>query len=1064
MKSLIEWFANNGVVANLLMIIIIALGLMAVTDINQEVFPDFEAELISVAVPYRGAAPEEVEEAVCVRIEEAIQGLEGVKRITSTAAEGVGTALIEIKTGYEIRELLDDIKARVDAISTFPAETEKPVIQELLPRLQVINVSIYGDTDELTLKRLGERVRDEITALPEISQADLKSVRPYEISIEVSEAALRRHGLTFDEVTRAVRRSSLDMPGGSVKADSGEILLRTKGQAYRGEEYEELTLLTRTDGSRLRLADVATVVDGFEETDQWSRFDGQPAVMIQVYRVGDEDTPDVADAVHRYVEQVRPALPPGISIAPWQDSSVMLKDRTNLLLRNGRNGLILVFIVLTLFLRMRLAVWVVIGIPVAFLGAFATMPYTDITINMMTLFAFILVLGIVVDDAIIVAERIHYRQAECREGLKGAIVGTQEVAIPVIFGVLTTMVAFSPFMMVPGLIGNFTRAIPLIVIPVLAFSVIESQLVLPYHLSHLRGRPKAEKKNLVMRAWDGFFVGFEHLVDWVIRRAYKPALGFALGWRYLTAAVGIASLLLTVGLIQGGVVEFVFFPQMDSDNVIVKLTMPQETPSEITASAVESIERRALELGTDLEEQHGFPLFTHVLSSVGEQPSSNSGPGNPGIAPGRSYLGEVNIEMVPGEGRPYSSVQVASMLRERLDPIPGAVELEIVSNLMGGAGKPIDFQMAGPNIEELRVVATDIRVRLAEYPGVTDITDSFRGGKPEIELAIKPSAEPLGLSLQDLGQQVRQGFFGEEAQRIQRGRDDVRVMVRYPEEERQSLGYLDNMRIRTPDGGQVPFQTVAAAEFGRGFSSITRVDRQRTINVRAGVDEESANANAVLFDFQARHMPEVLADHPGVTYRLEGEQRMQEEFMAGLFRGFLIALFVMFSLMAIPFKSYSQPLIVMSAVPFGLVGAVAGHVMMDMSINFMSMMGMVAVAGVVVNDSLVLVHFINRNSNENVSLEVAVRQAGAARFRPILLTSLTTAAGVTPLLLETSIQARFLTPMAVSMAFGVLFATFITLGLVPSMYLILDDIKRVLGFRRPAPAIEPALESPVSAD
>jgi multidrug efflux pump subunit AcrB len=1065
MKSMINWFAHNGVVANLLMFVIIALGLMAVTGVNQEVFPTFEAELISVAVPYRGAAPEEVEQAVCIRIEEAIQGLEGVKRMTSTAAEGAGSVLIEVETGYDIRELLDDIKARVDAISTFPIETEKPVVQELLPRLQVINVSLYGDADELTLKRIGEQFRDDLTALPEISQADLKSIRPYEVSIEVSEDALRRHGLTFDEVTRAVRRSSLDMPGGSVKADSGEILLRTKGQAYNGEEFEDLTLLTRADGTRLRLVDVARVVDGFQETDQWSRFDGQPTVMIQVYRVGDEDTPDVAAAVHRFVAQVRPTLPPGISIDTWQDSSVRLGERRDLLVRNGINGLLLVFIVLTLFLRMRLALWVAVGIPVAFLGAFATMPYTGITINMMTLFAFILVLGIVVDDAIIVAERIHYRQDELGGGFKGAIAGTQEVAIPVIFGVLTTMVAFSPFMMVPGLIGNFTRAIPLIVIPVLAFSVIESQFVLPYHLSRHRERPPTHKKNILMRAWDGFFVGFAKGVDWFTRSIYRPVLEAALGWRYLTAALGISSLFLVAGLIQGGVVEFVFFPQMDSDNVMVKLTMPQETPADITATAVENIEATVLELGAELEQQHGFPLFTHVLSSVGEQPSSNAGPGNPGIAPSRSYLGEVNVELVSGEGRPYSSAQITSMLRERLDPIPGAVELELVSNLMGGAGKPIDFQMAGPDIEELRIVAADIRRRLTEYPGVTDITDSFRGGKPEIELALRPSAESLGLSLEDLGRQVRQGFFGEEAQRIQRGRDDVRVMVRYPEEERQSLGYLENMRIRTPEGAQVPFLTVADASFGRGFSSITRVDRRRAINVSAGVDEDMANANAILFDFQARHMPEVLAEHPNVTYSLEGEQRMQGEFMEGLFRGFFVALFVIFALMAIPFKSYSQPLIVMSAVPFGLVGAVFGHAMLGMTMNFMSMMGMVAVAGVVVNDSLVLVHFINRTRKPGESPTEAVRDSGVARFRPILLTSLTTAAGVTPLMLETSIQAQFLIPMAVSLASGVLFATLVTLALVPALYLILEDLKNLFGFRGHVVAVqEPALEPGASGD
>ena len=1046
MKALIAWFANNGVVANLLMLIIILLGVMAIFTVNQEIFPEFEAEMISVSVPYRGAAPEEVEEGVSVRLEESIQGLEGVKRITSTSSEGSASLMVEVETGYDLREVLDDVKARVDAISTFPLETEEPVVQEMLIRMQVINVSLYGDTDELTLKLLGEQVRDEIVALDGISQADLKSIRPYEIAIEVSEDTLRRYDLTFDDVARAVRRSSIDLPGGSVDSDSGEILLRTEGQAYTGEEYENLTVLTRADGSRLRLADVATVIDGFEETDQWSRFDGQPAVMVQVYRVGDENAPDVSETVRDYVREAGNRMPPGISIATWQDTSVLLEDRTNMLLRNGFTGLILVFIVLTLFLRMRLAIWVAIGIPVAFLGSLATMPFTGMTINMMTLFAFILVLGIVVDDAIIIAERIHYRQDKTGEGLKGAILGTQEVAIPVIFGVLTTVAAFSPFMMVPGMMGNFTRAIPLIVVPVLLFSLIESQFVLPYHLSHHAPKQSGKNPNLVVRAWNGFFDGFAHMLEWFVRVIYTPVLRMAINWRYLTASIAVASLVLTAGLIYGGLVEFVFMPEMDSDNIIVTLTMPEETPAEITARAIENIENAALELGEDLEVEYGYPLITHVLSSVGEQPSAGMNPMAGGVAPSRAFLGEVNIELIPGDTRPLSSAQLGSRLRERVEPIPGVVELAYGTDLMV-AGKPIDVQLAGPDIDELRVVAAEVRSRLAEYPGVIDITDSFRGGKPEIELTIRPSAEPLGLSLQDLGRQVRQGFFGEEVQRIQRGRDDVRVMIRYPAEERDSVGDLEYMRIRTPDGGQVPFGTVADAEVGRGFSSIRRVDRQRAINVTADVDAEVGNAAVILFDFVANHMPDILAAHPQVTYSFEGEQQMQDEFVGGLTRGFLIALFVIFALLAIPFKSYLQPLIVMSAVPFGLIGAVIGHVIFGIELNFMSIMGMVAVAGVVVNDSLVLVHFVNRGVSKHGSLKDAVVQAGAARFRPILLTSLTTAAGVTPLMLETSLQAQFMIPMAVAMASGVLFSTMITLLLVPSVYLIVEDFRSIIGLR-----------------
>lgn len=1047
MKSLISWFASNGVVANLVMLLIIAVGLMAVFSVNREVFPEFEAELITVAVPYRGAAPAEVEDGVNIRIEEAVEGLEGVKRITSTASEGSGVVTIEVETGFDIRELLDNVKARIDAISTFPLETEEPIVQEALIRMQVVNVSIFGDTDERTLKELGQQVRDEIVALDGVSQADLRSVRPYEIAIEVSEDSLRRYGLTFDDVARAVRRSSLDLPGGSVRAATGEVLLRTTGQRYEGDEFRQLPLLARADGSRIRVGDVATIIDGFEESDQWSRFDGHPSVMVQVYRVGDENAPDVAEIVRDYVAEASDRLPPGISMATWQDTSILLEDRQDLLLRNGLNGLILVFIVLALFLRIRLAAWVAAGIPVAFLGAIAVMPQVDLTINMMTLFAFILVLGIVVDDAIVVAERIHFRHENGEPGLRGSILGAQEVAVPVIFGVLTTMVAFVPFMMVPGLIGNFTRAIPLVVIPVLAFSLIESQLVLPSHLSHERVKKTHGRSNVIVRVWNGFFAAFSGGLDWFVRGIYRPLLETAIEWRYVTAALTLSSLVLSVGLIYGGIVKWVFFPDMDSDNVVVALTMPEETPAAITAQAIERIETAALALGEELEARYDATIFRHVLSSVGEQPSANAGPGNPGLVPGRPYLGEVNIELLPGEQRPdLSSAEVGTMLRERLDPIPGAVELAIRTELMGGAQKPIDVQLAGPNIEDLRVLAGEVRELLAEYPGVIDITDSYRSGKPEIELSIRPSAESLGLSLEDLGRQVRQGFFGEEAQRIQRGQDDVRVMVRYPADQRQSVGDLESMRVRTPNGGQVPFGTVAEATLGRGFSSIRRVDRRRALNVTADVDTDVGNAQDVLSDLEDHHMSKLLAAYPGVTYSFEGEMQMQEEFLGGLIRGFAIALFSIFALMAIPFRSYLQPLIVMTAVPFGLVGAVIGHAIVGMELNFMSMMGMVAVAGVSVNDSLVLVHFINGRVREGIPMARAVREAGTSRFRPIILTSLTTAAGVTPLMLETSLQARFLIPMALALASGVLFSTLITLFFVPSTYIILEDIKNAMGF------------------
>lgn len=1046
MKGLIAWFARNGVVANLLMILIVITGVLTLPDLKKEVFPDFAVGVISVSVSYRGAAPEEVEEAVCVRVEEALQGLEGIERIRSTANEGMGTVRVEIESGYDGRALLDEVKARVDAIDTFPEETEQPVIEEARVRSQVINVSVSGDADELTLKRLGEQTRDALLLLPELSQVDLRNSRLYEVSIEVSEEDLRRHGLTFDEVAGAVRRRSLDLPGGSVKAESGEILLRTKGQAYRGEEFESLTLLTRQDGSRLQLGDVARVVDGFEDTDKFSWLDGKPSVMVQAFRVGDESALEVAAAVKEYVAEAKYRMPEGITLTTWGDQSAILESRMNLLIENGLTGLVLVFVILTLFLRLRLAVWVTIGIPISFLGTIALMPLFDVSINMVSLFSFIMVLGIVVDDAIVVGESVYSRQQATGAGLPAAIEGTQRVTVPVVFGVLTTAMAFSPMLFVAGASGPIWRVIPLIVMPTLMFSLIESKLVLPYHLSHYHPPREGRSKSFLARVWDGFFGFFGNALDGFIQKVYRPMFLIVLEWRYLTLAVAVATVLLTAGLVAGGLIDFNYFPQIESDFVIADLTMPQETSALVTAGAIRRIEQAAFQLDQEIKQQTGGSLFRHVLTVVGEQPAraqaergNQSGDVNRFSTP---YRAEVMIELVPSEMRGLTSRQIGRRWRELAGSIPGAVELAFNADLIQ-SGKAIDIQLSSQNMDKLREVASATKQKLGQYPGVIDISDSFRGGKPELKLAITPRAESLGLSLQDLGRQVRQGFFGEEAQRIQRGRDDVRVMVRYPAEERRSLGTLERMRIRTADGSEVPFSTVATAQMARGFATISRVDRQRTISVTADVDPAVTTANEILGDMDAKFFPDLLRGTPGVVYSFEGQQRDQQETLEGLAHGFTLVVLGIFAMMAIPFRSYLQPLIVLSAVPFGIVGAIWGHIILGYSTSILSLLGVVALTGIVVNDSLVLVSFINDHRKQGMPLVQAVHQAGIVRFRPILLTSLTTAAGITPLILEKSVQAQFLIPMAISLAFGVLFATFITLGLVPSLYLILEDFKQV---------------------
>ena len=1051
----IAWFARNPVAANLMMVLIIVSGLIATTTVKEEVFPEIQLDQISIQVPYLGAAPEEVESGVVIRIEEALQGIDGIKELQSTASEGMASVMVELELGADPRRVVDEVKNNVDAITTFPLQTERPIIRELTARSQVTDISISGQTDVFALKALAERVRDELTVMPEISQVDIVSAPPYEISVEVSEVALRRHGMTFDQVAGAVRRSSLDLPGGSVRTDGGEILLRTIGQAYRGDEFENLVLWTRSDGSRLRLGDVATVVDGFAETDQQARFDHEPTVLVSVFRTGDQSALDISAAVESYVERTRARLPGGVSMTIWLNEAEVLNDRLTLLLRNGAAGFALVFVVLALFLELRLAFWVSLGIPISFLGAVALMPGFDVSVNVISLFAFILVLGIVVDDAIIVGENIYRHQEKHGQGLRGAIEGAREIGKPVTFAVLTTVAAFMPLMFVPGMMGKIFRVIPLVVIPCLLFSLVESLGILPAHLSHVprRGAPGRWR-----RLQSHIAGGLKRFVE----RVYAPVLEAALRWRYVTAAAGLSTLILTGGMVLGGWTSFHFFPSIEADFMSASVTMPQGTPVAATSRAVARLEEGAARLRARLQQETGIDYFRHVSAAVGDQPllAREGGPMGPEGA-GASNVGEVTVELLPAETRSFTSEQLGNLWREATEPIPEAVEVRFDMSMMD-PGADVDVQLAGPDLERLRDAAEAVKARLEEYAGVYEIADSFRAGKQEMQLGIKPEAETLGLTLQHLGQQVRQAFYGEEAQRIQRGRDDIRVMVRYPRDDRRSLGDLENMRIRTPNGGEVPFSQVAQVEPGRGFASIKRVDRNRAVNVTASVDPAVTSADAVISDLRTRILPEVLAGYPGVFYTFEGAQAEQADALGGLWLGFLLALLMIFALLAVPLRSYVQPLIIMAAIPFGLVGAVWGHIVMGLDVSMMSMFGLVALTGVVVNDSLVMVDFINRARSARTGLgrglQAAIREAGSHRFRPILLTSLTTFFGLAPLMLERSMQAAFLVPMAVSLAFGVLFATFITLILVPVSYLILDDLQRTLGrmFGSGAPDVLPA--------
>jgi len=1041
MRSIIKWFVDNPVAANLLMIVLIVGGLISLSNTRQEEFPSVDLEVVTVTVPFLGATPEEVEEGVCIRVEEALEGTENVNKMTSTASEGACTTQLELESGSDMIRALNDIKGKVDSISTFPADTERPIVSQVSNVSQVSDIVISGETDERTLKTLAEQMREEIAALDGISQVTMEYVRPDEISVEVSEDTLRRYGLTLDAVATAIRRSSLDLPGGAIKAGGGEILVRTQGQYYRGREFEDIVVVTRQDGTALRLGEIADVVDGFEEGDLRVRFNGQPAAMVRVFRIGNEDTIDISNKVHAYLDDLKPRLPEGIELTLWRDSAVELGARLDILLGTALGGLGMVLLALALPLRFRLAMWVAAGIPIALLGTIMMFGFFDVTLSSLTVMAFILVLGIVVDDAIVVGERIYAHERHSEDQRTAAVNGTYEVAVPVIFGVLTTVAAFMPIIFVPGRLGAFFSVVGTVVCLCLTFSVIESMMILPSHLSH-RKRARDSKHGALMTRWLTFQNGIAEGLERFGEDVYGRALVRILPWRYSVLALGAAVLVVMLGLFASGRIGFQFFPPIEGNRITASLTMPEGINVEDTARAAAVIERAAQQLSAELDAEHpNHPgIIEYLLTSIGRS-TGGGGPGQSNqVAPAVSHRAEVALALRPSDEREgVTATEIGQRWRELTGPIPDSVELSFSASSFD-AGAAISIELRGRNVDDLREVATLLRAELARFSGVTDITDSFRSGKQEAKLSLRPEARVLGLTLNDLANQVRQAFYGAEAQRVQRGTEDVRVMVRYPESERQSLGDLEDMRIRTADGTEVPFSAVAIADFGNGYSSIRRVDRQRVVTVTADVNRAVTTPEQVLTSIQMGALPEILERYRGVSYVLSGEQEQRSEALGGLLELVPVALLVIYALLAIPLKSYLQPIVIMSVIPFGTVGAIVGHMLMGWPLTLPSVLGIIALAGVVVNASLIMVTYVNQQRLLGLDVFEAVAKAGVVRFRPILLTSVTTFVGLAPLMLRATPETAFIVPMAISLAWGVLFATVITLFLVPCLYLALEDL------------------------
>ena len=1062
MGKVIKWFSENHVAANFLMLLVLVAGFSTWFKLKKEIFPEIALDAVMVQVPYPNATAAEVEEGIILKLEEAVASVDGVKRYTSTSMESMGAMTIEVQSGYELSTVKDDIKSAIDAISELPENAEKPIIKELAITSQVMSIAVSADVDEKTLRRMAEEVRDGLLNYkapapkpgmetidrmlrgePTITKVSLANVRPYEIGIEISQDKLEQYGITLEQVASALSAASLDLPSGSIQERSGEIVIRAKSKITEANEFKKVVVKAQADGSIVTLADIGTVTDAFEDVDLRTRFNGKRAALVNVYRTGDQDTTLVSKAVNDYIQNVAPKqLPKETNLELWNDMSKMLEGRLNLLGRNGAWGLFYVFIVLALFLRPSLALLVAIGIPVSFAGGVWLMPELGVSINMISLFAFILVLGIVVDDAIVVGENIYTRIRSGEHPKIASYKGTHEVGTVVIFGIFTTMAAFTPMLGLSGVSGKIWPNIPLVVIPVLFFSLLQSKLVLPAHAALLKPRDENRKVGLFTKLQRKIADGLE----WLIEHIYQPMLKRCLQYRYVVWSGFMALFLVIIGMVASSRVPFTFMPKVEGDVVSAKLEMPVGVKFDTTDKAVVRMESAAAVIGQRMRGHGGESVIKHVLTSAGTQPFKTGFSAN--VNSVSSHIGEVTLELIPAADRDYSSAQIIEAWRKEIGNIPGIVELTFREETSAG-GNAIDIEIVGSDLAELVAASEYLTDELAKMTGVKDISTDRRLGKYEVVYTddnITALGRSKGFTVQSIASQLRAVFAGIEIQRIQRGRDEVKVLVRYPEKDRKAMETLEQVMLTTPDGREeVPINQVVKGQPSRGFSSIHRIDGRRSISIAADVNRDVANANEVAATFTKDILGSLDEKYPGVSWGYRGEQKDQKDSITEMSNKFIFALLLIYILMAIPLKSYTQPMIVMSVIPFGMVGAVLGHMLLGMDLSIMSLCGIVALSGVVVNDSLVLVDYVNRQIAKGISVQEAVWTAGARRFRPILLTSLTTFVGLLPMLYETDMQAKFLIPMAVSLGYGILFATAITLILVPSVYVIMEDVKNLFG-------------------
>jgi multidrug efflux pump subunit AcrB len=1043
MKSVLAALAANRVFANIMLGMILLSGVFGASSMIIESMPEMSLDAINISVFYPGADPEEVEEAISRKIEETIKGMEEIDKFTTNSSEGSASVSIEVKTGYDVDELLEKVKTKVQSIMTFPVDAERPIVNKFEMRRSVMTLYIQADMSERRLKAWSEQIKDEIQSLPEVSNVSLFGTREYEINIGVSEERLREYGLTISQVANAIRMNNMNMSGGTIRTEGEEIRIRTLGRKYTGEELSKIVVLAKPGGEIITLDRIADISDGFNEDPINNKVDGKKAVLIRVSNSLEEDAIATAEALKGYVNKKQMSLPEGATIKVLDDSTDEVRARIELLRSNGIIGLCIVFVLLWAFMNIRIAFWCGMGIPIAVSGGMIALPAFNGTINMMTTFAFILILGIVVDDAIVVGEAIYVQRKNGASSLKAAIEGTWEVGMPVIAAVLTTIIAFIPLAFVEGIIGKIIFFLPVVVTGCLVMSLFECLALLPAHLNNLpdpnisseKAHPPKTTVGLIFRKLNGIQEYTARGMEKFVEKAYMPFLRKALEWRYISFATAIAILFITLGLILGGIIKYTMFPSIDGESLTATVRFPNGTPQEITQQAVDRLEEALRKVGARAKTLTGDPLIRHTITLVGQTLGRGGGGGR------GPNVGSVQALILPSEDRGIHSNDLSVQWEKETGLIPGVESLTFGGGGFGPSGAPIEVWIQSNDMNKILQACDDLMERLRQFEGVYQVKSDFTPGKNELRLKLKPEARTFGLTVSDLGRQVFSAYYGNEALRIQRGRDDIRVKIRYTEDERTRLSDFEQIRIRTAQGHEVPLLSVADISYGPGFATITRTDGMRRVEVNAQVDAKQSNEREIMGELVMNFFPKLKAKYPGLGISVEGFQARNAESFGTLFITYPIALLGIFFVMATMFRSYVQPFIIFFTIPFGIIGAIFGHMVLGVDLAMMSAFGIVALTGVVVNSAIVLIDRINKNLAEGMPLFEAVKAGSARRFRAIFLTTVSTVGALMPLILEKNLQAQMLIPMAVSIAAGVLFSSALTLVLIPSLLIIMNDLR-----------------------